>query len=195
MFRIAFRLFLIIFVSRERGLGQKIIGICRFRCSGIRLRLNLINLRVLKIEHTLQWRCWTLPLLWFDRERMQLVYEVILLNKILRNHLLSENRHHSMLPFSCTGTWNFAWHFLAIGSSTTESKNIVKLLAIYKPNHSHRVLRGRFIIQYFVSLGVPVLPKSLFSIANLFAVCYLWDVCNTDKCCVVTQCAADIRIA
>ena len=27
----------------------------------------------------------------FDRERMQLVYEVILLSKILRNHLLSEN--------------------------------------------------------------------------------------------------------
>ena len=27
----------------------------------------------------------------FDSERMQLVYEVILLSKILRNHLLSEN--------------------------------------------------------------------------------------------------------
>ena len=27
----------------------------------------------------------------FERGRMQLVYEVILLNKILRNHLLSEN--------------------------------------------------------------------------------------------------------
>ena len=38
----------------------------------------------------------------FDRERMQLVYEVILLSKILRNHLLSENMHeimhHSMQP-------------------------------------------------------------------------------------------------
>ena len=32
-----------------------------------------------------------LPLLLFDRERMQLVYEVILLNKILSNHLLSQN--------------------------------------------------------------------------------------------------------
>ena len=27
----------------------------------------------------------------FERERMQLVYEIILLNKIFRNHLLSEN--------------------------------------------------------------------------------------------------------
>ena len=40
-----------------------------------------------------------------------------------------------------------------------------------------------------------VFPKSLFSIANLFAVRYLWDVwdvCNEDKCCVVTQRAADL---
>ena len=32
-----------------------------------------------------------LSLLRFDRERMQLVYEVILLNKILSNHILSGN--------------------------------------------------------------------------------------------------------
>ena len=38
----------------------------------------------------------------------------------------------------------------------------------------------------------PVFPKSLFSIADLFAVRYLWVVCNEDKCCVVTQRAADI---
>ena len=38
-------------------------------------------------------------------------------------------------------------------------------------------------------------PKSLFSIANLFAVRYLWDVwdvCNEDKCCVATQRATDL---
>ena len=35
----------------------------------------------------------------------------------------------------------------------------------------------------------------LFSIADLFAVRYLWDVCNEDKCCVVTHCVADIRVA
>ena len=37
-----------------------------------------------------------------------------------------------------------------------------------------------------------VFPKSLFSIADLFTVCYLWVVCNEDKCCVVTQRAANI---
>ena len=38
-------------------------------------------------------------------------------------------------------------------------------------------------------------PKSLFSMADLLAVRYLWVVCNEDKCCVVTQCAADFRVA
>ena len=38
-------------------------------------------------------------------------------------------------------------------------------------------------------------PKSLFSITDLFAVRYLWVVCNEDKCCVVTHRAADIRVA
>ena len=40
-----------------------------------------------------------------------------------------------------------------------------------------------------------VFPKSLFSIADLFAVRYLWVVCNEDKCCVVTQRTADICCA
>ena len=40
-----------------------------------------------------------------------------------------------------------------------------------------------------------VFPKSLFSIADLFAVCYLWVVCNEDKCRAVSQRAADIRVA
>ena len=35
----------------------------------------------------------------------------------------------------------------------------------------------------------------LISIADLFAVCYLWDVFNEDKCCVVTHRAADILVA
>ena len=33
------------------------------------------------------------------------------------------------------------------------------------------------------------------SIADLFAVRYLWDVCNEDKCCAVTHPAADILVA
>ena len=40
-----------------------------------------------------------------------------------------------------------------------------------------------------------VFTKSLFSIAYLFVVCYLWVECNEDKCCVVTRRAADIHVA
>ena len=35
----------------------------------------------------------------------------------------------------------------------------------------------------------------LISIADLFAVRYLWDVFNKDDCCIVTHRAADILIA
>ena len=37
--------------------------------------------------------------------------------------------------------------------------------------------------------------KSLFSIADLFVVRYLWVVCNEEKCSVVTKRAADIGVA
>ena len=40
-----------------------------------------------------------------------------------------------------------------------------------------------------------VFPKSLFSIADLFALRCLWVLYNEDKCCVVTHRAADIRVA
>ena len=40
-----------------------------------------------------------------------------------------------------------------------------------------------------------VFPKSLFSIADLFAMRYLCVVCNENKCCDVTQSAADICVA
>ena len=40
-----------------------------------------------------------------------------------------------------------------------------------------------------------VFPKSLFSIADLFAMHYLWVACNEDKCCVVTKRAEEIRVA
>ena len=36
----------------------------------------------------------------------------------------------------------------------------------------------------------PVFSIRLFSIANLSVVRYMWDVCNEDKCCVVTHRAA-----
>ena len=66
------------------------------------------------------WRFWTLPLLQFERDGMQLVYEIILVNKILRNHFLSENlqwivRHSMLLLFiSCTITGLCAISSLAI---------------------------------------------------------------------------------
>ena len=39
-----------------------------------------------------------------------------------------------------------------------------------------------------------VFSKRLISIADLFAVRYLWDKCNEDDCCVVTHRAADILV-
>ena len=63
----------------------------RLRFVHDRIRLNLINPRVLKIERGLHVNMLDSALLRFDRERMQLVYEFNLLNKILRNNLLSEN--------------------------------------------------------------------------------------------------------
>ena len=79
---------------------------------------------------------------------------------------------------------------------TTESKNIVRLLAMsqtihtvcceddYFPKRKFKLSNSLFQSVYFV------FPKNLFSIA----VRYLY-VCNEDKCCVVTQSAADIRVA
>ena len=65
--------------------------------------LDLISPRVLKITVThavCTWRCCTLALLRFERERMQLVYEFILLNKILRNRLLSEHMQWNYASFN-----------------------------------------------------------------------------------------------
>ena len=80
-------------------------------------------------------------------------------------------------------------------------KSIVKLLAIsqtihivcceddFFPKGKFKLFNGLFHSVYLA------FPKGLFSIANLFALRYLWDVwdvCNEDKCCVVTQRAADL---
>ena len=53
--------------------------------------------------------------------------------------------------------------------------------------------KGKF--NLFNTLFHSVFPKILFSIADLFAVRYLLVVCNENICCVVTQRAADIRVA
>ena len=81
-------------------------------------RLNLINQRVVKITAThavYTWRCWTLPFLWSERERMQLVYEFILLSKILRSHPLSEHMQ-----------WNYA-SFKNNRLTSISSNKIIKL--------------------------------------------------------------------
>ena len=44
------------------------------------------------------------------------------------------------------------------------------------------------------SLIVCFTESTLFSIANLFAVRYLWDVRNEDKCCAVTHRLVDIHV-
>ena len=81
-----------------------------------------------------------------------------------------------MLPLilSCTRSLNFTWRLLLC--STTESKNIVKLLAISQTIHTvcceddcfpkgkFKLFKSLFHSVYFV------FPKSLFSIADLFPV-------------------------
>ena len=75
----------------------------------------------------------------FDRERMRQVYEVILLNKILRNHLLSESMQWNCAIIQCYLMHDFMEYILGdifYGTMTTESKNIVKLLAISQTIHT-----------------------------------------------------------
>ena len=76
-----------------------------------------------------------MPLLRFERERMQLVYELILLNKILRNHLLSETLQWNYASFNVTLIYLPHDHGILCDTffgldSTTEGKNNVKILAI-----------------------------------------------------------------
>ena len=59
----------------------------------------------------------------------------------------------------------------------------------YFPNGKFKLFYSLFHSVYLV------FSKLLISIADLFAVHYLWDVCNEDKCFVVTHRAADILVA
>ena len=58
----------------------------------------------------------------------------------------------------------------------------------YFPKENFKLFDSLFHLDYLV------FPKSLFSIADLFAVRYIWDVWNENKFCVVTQRAKDIRV-
>ena len=60
---------------------------------------------------------------------------------------------------------------------------------IYFPRENFSLLNRLFHSVYFV------FSKRSFSFADLFAVRYLWVVCNEDNCCVVTQRTADICVA
>ena len=92
-----------------------------------------------------------------------------------------------MLPLiiSCTRSWNFARHLLS--RSTTEGKNVVKLLAISQTIHTKCAATVCF-------TQCTLFFKKFVSIENLFVILYLWGVCIDDKCCVVTQRAAVIRV-
>ena len=59
----------------------------------------------------------------------------------------------------------------------------------YFPKEKFKFFNSLFHWVYFV------FSILLFSIANLFAVRYLWDVRNEDKCCAVTHRLVDIRVA
>ena len=124
---------------------------------------------------------------------MQFVYEVILPNKVLRNHLLSENMQWNYASLNVT--LNYLMHeimeFWGTSSLALDSWGQERCQILgNKPNHSHQVCCDSLFHSVYL-----VFPKSLFSIENLFAVRYLWDVCIEDKCCVVTQRAAVIRVA
>ena len=58
----------------------------------------------------------------------------------------------------------------------------------YFPKRKFKLFNGLFHSLYLV------FSIRLISIADLFAVCYLWNVSNEDKCCVETHRAADIIV-
>ena len=131
---------------------------------------------------------------------------------VIENFLLWYNftaviRHFEQGFESCTSRNLFQAFFSQLQSCVyncddlpSYSKNIVKLLAIsqtihtvccgddYFPKEKFKLFNSLFHSEY------PVFPKSLYSFPNLFAVRFLWNVCNEDKCCVVTDHTADIRV-
>ena len=104
-----------------------------------RIQLNLINSRFFKNRTRFaRENVGLFPQ--FDRERMQLVYEVILLDKILKIHLLSENMQWNYASFNVT--LNYVMYeimeFCVISSLAGARQLRAKILSNNKPNHSHR---------------------------------------------------------
>ena len=93
---------------------------------------------------------------------------------------------------------NFEVEFCVTSSLALDNweQNIVKLLVISQTIHTvcckdNYFPKGNLKLFYSLFHSVYLgFPKSLFSIADLFAGRYLWFVCDEDKCCVVTQRAA-----
>ena len=63
----------------------------------------------------------------------------------------------------------------------------------FTPCTARTIIFQRKISLLFNSVYLVFFNTFVFSIASLFAVRYLWDVCNEDKCCVVTHHAAHAR--
>ena len=139
---------------------------------------------------------------------MQFVFEDVLLNKIIRHHLLSENTKWNYASFNNI-TLDYVTHkfmeFCVTSSLALDNweQSYCQTLD-NKPNPSLRVLRGQlfskgknlnYVIVCFTQCTLFFPQFVFYCIADLFAVRYLWVVRNENKCCVVTQRAAGIRVA
>ena len=134
---------------------------------------------------------------------MQFVFEDILLNKIIRNHLLSGNMHHLiMLPLLSHAKDHGTLRDI-FGARQPRAKkklsNSWQWAKPFTPCAARTIIFQRKNLNYLIVCFTQCtlfLPKFVFScIADLFALRCLWVVCDEDKCCVVTQRAGDIRVA
>ena len=96
--------------------------------------------------------------------------------------------HHSMLPLiiSCTRSWNFAWHLL--WRATSESKNIVELLAIGQTIHipcvAMTIIFQRANLNYLIVCFTQCtlfFPRKFVFYCRFVAVGYLWVVRNKPR--------------
>ena len=95
----------LLWVVLSSSLHIKTLRIAAFVVRVWKITTNIFNPRILKITVTntvCTWRCWTLPLIRFERQRMQPCLRDHLLNKILKNDLLSENRQWNYTSFNVT---------------------------------------------------------------------------------------------
>ena len=104
---------------------------------------------------------------------MQFVYEVILPNKVLRNHLLSENMQWNYASLNVT--LNYLMHeimeFCVTSSLALDSWGQERCQILgNKPNHSHQVCCDSLFHSVYL-----VFPKSLFSIE----ICLPCVICGT----------------